>query len=224
MTGKCNTLITTDFYCTGCPDYGRICWLMGKRAPRQASNEGIRVYSDCFSSSGPHVAPDVVVSSRRRVRDGTGNETREREHHDEALNIGGEFAIAQATYHCFAGAALSGVPGGERQAADEIERAVRLYESGPGPGEQDWFGAKALANIDLAAIWLHSGALDAVGAATDRLAHHPDAAGARGVGRAGVSRPGAGAGAGRADRGVRAGQRDRWAAQPASGVGLTVKA
>ena len=36
-----------------------------------------------------------------------------------------------------------------------------MYDAGPGPDEQHWFGGKALAGIDLAAIRLRAGALDA---------------------------------------------------------------
>lgn len=95
------------------------------------------------------------------------NEAREREHHDELLEIGGEYVISQATHHYFAGAALTEVVGAGRQAAEEIEYAVRLYEAGPGPGEQHWFGARALASIELAAIRLRSGALDGAAAALE---------------------------------------------------------
>lgn len=95
------------------------------------------------------------------------NEAREREHHDELLEIGGEYAISQATHHYFAGAALTEVAGAGGQAAEEIEYAVRLYEAGPGPGEQHWFGARALASIELADIRLRSGALDGAAAALE---------------------------------------------------------
>ncbi len=75
----------------------------------------------------------------------------------------------------FAGAALAEIRGAERQAAEELERAVSLYDTGPGPGEQHWFGGKALAGIDLAAIRLRSGALDAAGAALDTVLSLPSA-------------------------------------------------
>lgn len=42
-----------------------------------------------------------------------------------------------------------------------------MYDAGPGPGEQHWFGGKALAGIDLAAIQLRAGALDAAVAALE---------------------------------------------------------
>jgi hypothetical protein len=37
----------------------------------------------------------------------------------------------------------------------------------PGPGEQHWFGGRALAGVDLAAIRLRAGALDAAAAALE---------------------------------------------------------
>jgi hypothetical protein len=92
---------------------------------------------------------------------------REHEYSDDLLDIGGEFAISLATHHGFAGAALAETEGGEPQAAEELERAISLYDAGPGPGEEHWFGGKPLAGIDLAAIRLRSGALDAAVAALE---------------------------------------------------------
>jgi tetratricopeptide (TPR) repeat protein len=98
-------------------------------------------------------------AARQAITDA--HDAREREYNDDLLEIGGEFAVSLATHHGFAGAALAEIEGGEREAAEELERAVSLYDAGPGPGEQHWFGGKALAGIDLAAIRLRSGALDA---------------------------------------------------------------
>jgi transcriptional regulator with XRE-family HTH domain len=89
------------------------------------------------------------------------HEARAREHQDELLELGGEFSVSLATHHYFAGAALSEISEAEAGAATEIEQAVALYEAGPGPGEQHYFGTRALASIDLAAIRLRAGALDA---------------------------------------------------------------
>ena len=83
------------------------------------------------------------------------------DHHDDLLDIGGEFGLSLATDRYFAGSALADIPGAEHEAADELERAVGLYDRGPGPGEEHWFAGKALAGIDLAANRLRSGALDA---------------------------------------------------------------
>jgi len=114
-----------------------------------------------------------VDAARRAVT--AAHDAREREYNDDLLEIGGEFAVSQATHHCFAGAALARIPGAEPQAAEELERAVSLYDTGPGPGEQHSFGAKALAGIDLAAIRLRSGALDATVAALNTVLSLPPA-------------------------------------------------
>lgn len=103
------------------------------------------------------------------------HEARQVGHHDELLELGGEFSVSLATHHYFAGAALSEISGAEPHAASEIERAVALYEAGPQPGEQHYFGAKALASIDLAAIRLRSGALDAAIAAIGPVLSLPQA-------------------------------------------------
>ena len=104
-------------------------------------------------------------AARQAVTDA--HNAREHEYRDDLLDIGGEFAISLATHHGFAGAALAEIEGGEPQAADELERAISLYNDGPGPGEEHWFGGKPLAGIDLAAIRLRSGALDAAIAALE---------------------------------------------------------
>jgi len=74
---------------------------------------------------------------------------------------GCEFAMSLATHHGFADTALVEIEGGDSEAAEELERAISLYDAGPGPGEDHWFGGKALAGIYLAAVRLRSGALDA---------------------------------------------------------------
>jgi hypothetical protein len=90
---------------------------------------------------------------------------REQNYTDDLVEIGGEFSVSLATHHAFAGAALADMEGAEDEAAEELERAVELYNAGPRPGEDHWFGGKALAGIDLATIRLRSGALDAASAA-----------------------------------------------------------
>jgi hypothetical protein len=95
------------------------------------------------------------------------HDARDRAYNDDLLDIGGEFAVSLATYHCFAGSALAAISGAEREAAGELERAVGLYEAGPGPGEEHWYGGRALAGIDLAIVRLRSGGLDAAGAALE---------------------------------------------------------
>ena len=92
------------------------------------------------------------------------------------MEIGGEeFALSQATAHSMAGATLTEITGGEREAAEELERAISLYDAGPGPGELHWFGGKALAGTDLAVVRLRSGALDAAAAALEPVLILPPA-------------------------------------------------
>jgi hypothetical protein len=91
---------------------------------------------------------------------------RESEYRDDLVEIGGEeFALSRATTYSMAGTALAEIGGDERQAADELERAISLYDEGPGPGEQHGFASKALAGTDLAVVRLRSGALDAAATA-----------------------------------------------------------
>jgi len=112
-------------------------------------------------------------SARRAVN--AGHEAKEREHHDEVLEIGGEFAMSLATHHRGASTALIEIHGAEAAAAADLEQAVSLYEEGPRPGEQHGFGVKALASIDLAAVRLRSGALDAATAALQPVLALPTA-------------------------------------------------
>jgi hypothetical protein len=124
-----------------------------------------------YLSQGPSGADLYLKYARATARLGDGDaarqavtdahNARDREYSDDLLEIGGEFAMSLATHHGFAGTALVEIEGGEREAAEELERAISLYDAGPGPGEDHWFGGKALAGIDLAAVRLRSGALDA---------------------------------------------------------------
>jgi hypothetical protein len=97
---------------------------------------------------------------------GAAHEARDSDYRDDVLEIGGEeFSLSRATHHCLAGNAFAEISGGERWAIEELEQAISLYDEGPGPGEHHWFGGKAMAGVDLAAVWLRSGALDAAAAA-----------------------------------------------------------
>jgi hypothetical protein len=106
-----------------------------------------------------------AVAARQAVSQA--HEARAHDYSDELLDIGGEFAVSLATHHALAGAALAEADGAESDAAAELERSVSLYEQGPGPGEQHWFGGKPLAGIDLAVIRLRAGALDAAATALE---------------------------------------------------------
>jgi hypothetical protein len=141
--------------------------------PRQASDlaeDGLRYVPD-----GPNAAHLHVKYARAAARLGdaegarraiaAAEDAREREYSDDVLAIGGEFGLSLATQYYFAGSALAEIAGAELEAAEELERAAGLYDAGPGPGEQHWFAGKALASIDLAAIRLRAGGLDAAAAA-----------------------------------------------------------
>jgi hypothetical protein len=110
-------------------------------------------------------------SARQAVN--AAHEARQREHHDELLELGGEFAVSLATHHYFAGDALIEIDGAEPVATAEIERALGLYDAGPRPGEQYGYGVKALARIDLATVRLRAGALDAATAALEPVLSLP---------------------------------------------------
>ena len=96
---------------------------------------------------------------------GLAHAARERDYSDDLVEIGGEeFALSRATTYSMAGGALAEIGDG-REAAGELERAISLYDEGPGSGEQHGFAGKALAGTDLAVVRLRSGALDAAATA-----------------------------------------------------------
>jgi tetratricopeptide (TPR) repeat protein len=97
---------------------------------------------------------------------GLAHAARESGYSDDLVEIGGEeFALSRATTYSMAGTALAEISGDEREAAGELERAISLYDEGPGSGEQHGFASKALAGTDLAVVRLRSGALDGAAAA-----------------------------------------------------------
>ena len=105
-------------------------------------------------------------AARQAIRDA--HEARDREYHDELLEIGGDYLISEATHYGEAGARAH--RDRRRRSArrlSELERALGLYDEGPRPGEDHWFAGKPLAGIDLAVVRLRSGALDAAAAALE---------------------------------------------------------
>jgi hypothetical protein len=133
---------------------------------RDLAADGVR-YLDA-GSAGAHLYLKLARAAARlgdadaaKRAVAAAHEARERDHRDELLEMGGEFAVSVATHRWFAGAALSELSGPEPGAAQEIETAVALYEAGPGPGEQHSYTARSRASISLAAIRLRAGALDA---------------------------------------------------------------
>ena len=89
-------------------------------------------------------------------------DARDRDHHDDVLEIAGEFGFSLASQHYLAGAALAEAPGAEREAAAELELATAMYDLGPGPDGDHSFGCAARARTTLAATRLRAGRLDAV--------------------------------------------------------------
>jgi transcriptional regulator with XRE-family HTH domain len=104
-------------------------------------------------------------AARQAVHDA--HDAFERDHHDELLEIGGEFVNSKATHYYIAGDALIAIAGAETEAAGELESAIGSYDQGPGEREQHWFAGKPLAGIDLAVTRLRTGALDAAAAALE---------------------------------------------------------
>ncbi len=149
-----------------------VFWQNRPRQARDLAEDGLRYLQD-----GPNAAHLHVKYARAAARLGDADgarqaiaaaqDARDREHSDVVLALGGEFGLSLATQSYFSGSALAELEGAESEAAEHLERAVSLYDAGPGPDEQHWFGGKALAGIDLAAIRLRAGALDAAVAALE---------------------------------------------------------
>jgi hypothetical protein len=142
-----------------------LAWQQPQRC-RQYADDGLR-----YLSAGPVAAALYLYQARAAARLGdvgaayqavaNAGEAREREQHDDILDIGGEFVLSRATHHCYAGWAFLEVPGAADEAARELERATELYMGGPEAGETHGFGLEAIARINLATARLRSGAVDA---------------------------------------------------------------
>jgi hypothetical protein len=108
-----------------------------------------------------------AASARQAIA--AARDARDRDHHDELLEIGGEFGFSLATQSYYAGfvlaeAARDSKPRDSKQnaeAAAELEAAIARYAAGPGPGEQHSRRCRMLAHTDLAIARLRTGALDA---------------------------------------------------------------
>jgi tetratricopeptide (TPR) repeat protein len=155
-------------------------WYGQSRRARELAEDGLRhltvgptgaslylKYAQAAASTGN------VDSARRALA--AASDALHGEHHDDVAAIGGEFGLSAATEHYFAGSALVLVDDAGNEAAGRLEQALSLYEAGPRPGEQHWFGAKAMTSIDLATVRLRSGALDAAVAAIEPALSLPSA-------------------------------------------------
>jgi tetratricopeptide (TPR) repeat protein len=147
-------------------------WENRPRQARDLAEDVLRYLQDGPNAAHLHVKYARAAarlgdaeSARRAIADA--EDAREREHSDEVLALGGEFGLSVATQSYFAGSALAELEGSESEAAEHLERAVASYDSGPGPGEQYWFGGGALAGVDLAAVRLRAGALDSAAGALE---------------------------------------------------------
>jgi tetratricopeptide (TPR) repeat protein len=123
---------------------------------------GANLHTQCARAAGRLGDTDTA---RQAVHDA--HEAFERDYHDELLEIGGEYVISKATHYYNAGDALIAIASADSDAAGELERAIGLYDQGPGEREEHWFAGKPLAGIDLAVAQLRTGALDAAAVALE---------------------------------------------------------
>ncbi len=147
-----------------------VLWYGQPRRARDLAEDGLR-----YLTAGPTGATLYLKYAEAAARTGDADDVRRAlasasdAHHgsrnDDVAVIGGEFGLSAATGHYFAGSALLLLDDAGNEAASRLEQALGLYEAGPGPGEQHWFGAKAMTGIDLATVRLRAGALDAAAAA-----------------------------------------------------------
>jgi transcriptional regulator with XRE-family HTH domain len=81
---------------------------------------------------------------------------------DELTDIGGEYDLSRATRHYLIASVLAEVPAAAADASAELERAVELYASGPGPGETHGYATEAIARVSLAEARLRAAQLDGI--------------------------------------------------------------
>ena len=149
-----------------------IAYWQRPRQSRDLAESGLRLLGE-----GPNAAQLHLQYGRAAARLGDGeaalraitsaNEAREREYHDDLLDIGGEFGFSRATQHYMAGSVAIEIPQGETSAIGELERATSMYSAGPGPDEHYGYGCVALAHADLATSLLRAGQLEAAAAALE---------------------------------------------------------
>jgi hypothetical protein len=147
---------------------------------RDLAADGLRYASQGLVGANLHLEQARALArlgdpdaARREV--GLAHDARQAGYSDDLTQIGGEeFALSRAATCSMAGGALAEVGDG-REAAGELETAVRLYEAGPGPGEQHGIAGKALAGADLAVVRVRTGALDGAVAALEPVLILPPA-------------------------------------------------
>jgi len=141
--------------------------------PRQSANlarSGLEYLADGQNAAQLHLfgalasaRPGDAGSAHAAIA--AARDARDRDHRDELLEIGGEFGFSRATQSYYAGFILSEAASDE--AAAELEGAIGLYATGPGPGEHHSRKCQMLAHIDLASARLRAGALDAASSALE---------------------------------------------------------
>jgi transcriptional regulator with XRE-family HTH domain len=156
-------------------------WDGQPRRARELAEDGLRYLASGPSGVNLHLkyaqaaARTGDTDAARRAIAAADNARDRAQAVDDVAAIGGEFGLSAATEQYFAGSALVLIDNAENDAASRLEQALSLYQAGPQPGEQHWFGAKAMAGIDLAAVRLRSGALDAAVAAIEPALALPSA-------------------------------------------------
>jgi hypothetical protein len=141
------------------------------RQSRDLALSGLRYLPDGPNAAQLHLrygqaAARIGDADTARQAITAANEARTRDHHDELIEIGGEFSLSRATQHFYAGGLLIEIPDANRDAINELERAMSLYDIGPEPGEYHYHGYVAGSRVDLATALLREGQLEA---AAERL-------------------------------------------------------
>lgn len=147
---------------------------------RDLAADGLRYASQGLVGANLHLEQARALArlgdpdaARREV--GLAHAARQAGYRDDLTQIGGEeFALSRAAASSMAGGALAEIGDG-REAAGELETAIRLYDAGPGPGEQHGIAGKALAGADLAMVRVRAGALDIAVAALEPVLILPPA-------------------------------------------------
>ncbi len=144
-------------------------WSGHPKAATDLARSGLGFLADGQGAAQLHLFGGLAAARRgdlasARQAIAAARDARDREHHDELLEIGGEFGFSRATQSYYAGFLLSEAARGPRhsvEAAAELEHATSLYAAGPGLGEQHSRRCQMLAHTDLAIARLRAGALDA---------------------------------------------------------------
>jgi hypothetical protein len=145
-------------------------WSGHPEAAADLARSGLGFVADGQGAAQLHLFGGLAAARRgdaagARQAIAAARDARDRAHHDELLEIGGEFGFSRATQSYYAGFVLA--EAGAVEAAAELEHATRLYAAGPGPGEQHSRRCRMLAHTDLAIARLRAGALDAAIAAVE---------------------------------------------------------